>query len=153
MGNVCENGTVNLYFPRTVGTRCNRMTWGSYGTSANPTIETQRDGSGTIQRGWFHCCISATLAFKLTLSQRHRKQKFLHFLKQEFIRAPQTGGPPFVGCPRLLIQYIRSYPPYWSPFLHPQTEDAPCCGDRNPLIAANNIITIIGPSLIWFLYI
>ena len=33
---------------------------------------------------------------------------------------PQAGGPPFVGCPRLLIQYIRSCPPYWSPFLHPQ---------------------------------
>jgi hypothetical protein len=25
---------------------------------------------------------------------------------------PQTGGPPPVGCPRLLIQYIRSCPPY-----------------------------------------
>jgi hypothetical protein len=25
---------------------------------------------------------------------------------------PQTGGPPLVGCPRLLIQYNRSYPPY-----------------------------------------
>jgi hypothetical protein len=23
---------------------------------------------------------------------------------------PQAGGPPFVGCPRLLIQYILSYP-------------------------------------------
>jgi hypothetical protein len=25
---------------------------------------------------------------------------------------PQAGEPPLVGCPRLLIQYIRSYPPY-----------------------------------------
>jgi hypothetical protein len=25
---------------------------------------------------------------------------------------PQAGGPPPVGCPRLLIQYIRSHPPY-----------------------------------------
>jgi hypothetical protein len=25
---------------------------------------------------------------------------------------PQAGGPPLVGCPRLLIQYIRSYPTY-----------------------------------------
>jgi hypothetical protein len=24
----------------------------------------------------------------------------------------QAGEPPLVGCPRLLIQYIRSYPPY-----------------------------------------
>jgi len=26
---------------------------------------------------------------------------------------PKLGGPPLVGCPRLLIQYIRTYPPYW----------------------------------------
>jgi hypothetical protein len=25
---------------------------------------------------------------------------------------PKAGGPPLVGCPRLLIQYIRSYPLY-----------------------------------------
>jgi hypothetical protein len=25
---------------------------------------------------------------------------------------PQAGGPPLVGCPRLLIQNIRSCPPY-----------------------------------------
>jgi hypothetical protein len=25
---------------------------------------------------------------------------------------PQARGPPLVGFPRLLIQYIRSYPPY-----------------------------------------
>jgi hypothetical protein len=25
---------------------------------------------------------------------------------------PKSGGPPLVGCSRLLIQYIRSYPPY-----------------------------------------
>jgi hypothetical protein len=25
---------------------------------------------------------------------------------------PQARGPPTVGCPRLLIQYIHSYPPY-----------------------------------------
>jgi hypothetical protein len=43
---------------------------------------------------------------------------------------PQAGGPPLVGCPRLLIQYIRSYPPHWRTFLHPQPEDVPCRGDR-----------------------
>jgi len=46
---------------------------------------------------------------------------------------PKAGGPPLVGCPRLLIQYIRSYPPYRRPFLFPQPEDAPCRGDRDPL--------------------
>ena len=43
---------------------------------------------------------------------------------------PQAGGPPLVGCPRLLIKFIRSYPPYRRPFLYPQPEDAPCRGDR-----------------------
>ena len=46
---------------------------------------------------------------------------------------PQAGGPPLVGCPRLLIQFIRSYPPYRRQFLYPQPEDTPCRGDRDPL--------------------
>ena len=45
---------------------------------------------------------------------------------------PQAGGPPLVGCPRLLIQFFRSYPPYRKPLLHPQPEDAPCRGDGDP---------------------
>jgi len=34
---------------------------------------------------------------------------------------PQAGGSALVGCPRLLMQYIRSYPFYWWPFLLPLT--------------------------------
>ena len=45
---------------------------------------------------------------------------------------PQAGGTSLVGCARLLIQFIRSYPPYRALFLHPQPEDAPCHGDREP---------------------
>ena len=45
---------------------------------------------------------------------------------------PQAGGPPLVGCPRLLIQIIHSYLPYRRPLLHPQPEEAPCRGDRDP---------------------
>jgi hypothetical protein len=54
---------------------------------------------------------------------------------EEFLapRPPQAWGPPLVGRPRLLIQYIRSNPPYWRLFLHTQPYDAPC-GDRDPLI-------------------
>jgi hypothetical protein len=51
MGNASENGAVKLYFPCTLRTRCNSMTWGSYNPVAKPTIEIQRHGSGTIQRG------------------------------------------------------------------------------------------------------
>ena len=46
---------------------------------------------------------------------------------------PQAGGSPLVGCPRMLIQFIRSYPPYRRPFLYPQPEDAPRRDDRGPL--------------------
>jgi hypothetical protein len=56
---------------------------------------------------------------------------------------PQAVGPPLVGGPRLLIQYIRSYPPYRRPFLHPQPEDAPCRGDRDALITWTAIQHII----------
>ena len=59
---------------------------------------------------------------------------------------PQAGGPNFVGCPRLLIQDIRSYPPYWRPFLHPEPEDAPCRGDTNPLITALRQLYFINVS-------
>jgi hypothetical protein len=41
---------------------------------------------------------------------------------------PQAGGPPPVGRPLLLIQYIRSYPPY----LEVVSEDVPRRGDSGP---------------------
>jgi len=44
---------------------------------------------------------------------------------------PRARWPPLVGCPRLRIQYIRTYPPYWTPFLRPQPQDAPCSGDAD----------------------
>jgi len=48
---------------------------------------------------------------------------------------PRAGGPHLVGCPQLFIQYTRSYPPYSRAFLRPQPEDAPCSGDRDPLVS------------------
>ena len=59
---------------------------------------------------------------------------------------PQNGRSHLSGCPRLLIQYIHSYPPYWRPFLHPQPEDAPCRGDRVPLI----MVAVCCINLLWF---
>ena len=50
------------------------------------------------------------------------------------IHQPRSCRTNLVGCPLLLIWYIRSSPPYCRPFLHPQPEDAPCRGDRDPLI-------------------
>jgi hypothetical protein len=43
---------------------------------------------------------------------------------------PQAGGLHIFGCPLLLIQYIYNDPQYWRTFLRPQSEDAPCRGDR-----------------------
>jgi hypothetical protein len=43
---------------------------------------------------------------------------------------PQAWGPPLVGFRDCLFNIrIRSYLPYWRPFLLPQPEDAPCRGD------------------------
>jgi len=55
---------------------------------------------------------------------------------------PQAGGPSLFCFPRLIIQYIRSYLPYWRPFLHPQPVDAPRRGDSDPLDGNTNIIQL-----------
>ena len=76
----------------------------------------------------------------------HRKNLAYEYFLTIFFNAspnPQAGGPPLVGCPRLLIQFIRSYPPYRRPFLHPQPEDAPCRGDRDPQTRINLLLQII----------
>jgi hypothetical protein len=64
---------------------------------------------------------------------------------------PQDGGPPFVVCTRLLIQYIRSYPPYleatspWNTNVKNKTDIKPIALLKNTsfycwlsLILANN---------------
>ena len=68
--------------------------------------------------------------------------KILCFYREDLLKLapnPQVGRPPLVGCPRLLIQYIRSYPPHWRPFLHSQPEDTSCRDDRDPLIIVSYI--------------
>ena len=67
-----------------------------------------------------------TVFYSVTLSQ---DDTFLQIRVVSTSPNPQAGGPPLVGCPRLLIQHIRSYPPHWRPFHHPQSDDAPCRGD------------------------
>ena len=62
--------------------------------------------------------------------------------EKEYVDQRESGRPPIFGCPRLLIQYIRRYARYWRPFLHPQPEDAPCRGDRDPLITELALIEV-----------
>jgi hypothetical protein len=64
---------------------------------------------------------SRTEAYSLTISHT------IHFYGEALV-----GGPTLVGCPQQLIQYIRSYPPYWWPLIQLQPEDVPCHADRNP---------------------
>ena len=64
----------------------------------------------------------------------------IHFYNEELLAPspthhPKVGDHPFsVVRHCFFFQYIRGYPPYWRPFLHPQPENAPCRGDRDPLI-------------------
>ena len=47
-----------------------------------------------------------------------------------------AGGTPLFGCPRLIIQYIRSHSLYLKAFSIRNPEDAPCRGDSNLIIAS-----------------
>ena len=46
---------------------------------------------------------------------------------------PESGGPPLIGCPRLLNEYVRSYSPYLGGRLpYAQSEVSPCCVRQGP---------------------
>jgi hypothetical protein len=78
-------------------------------------------------------CVSCVLSHRssVRLITRPEESYRVWLVWHSTFTEPQAGGTPLVGCPRLLIQYIRSYPPCWRPFLHPQPEDPPCRGDRD----------------------
>jgi hypothetical protein len=59
----------------------------------------------------------------------HNKICFLQWRVVSTSPNPQAGEPPIVGRLRLSIRYIRSYPPCWRRFVHPQPGDAPRRGD------------------------
>jgi len=66
------------------------------------------------------------------------------FLQGEVVSTlpnPLAGGPPLISSLRLLIQFIRSYPPYRRPFLYPQPEYVQYCGDRDPLCGSTILRT------------
>jgi len=79
--------------------------------------------------------VQVSEAYCLSVSQ---EDTFLRWWVVSTSPNPPAGGPPFLGCPRLPIPYIRSYPPYWRLFLHPQSEDASCLDDRDPIITGRN---------------
>ena len=79
-----------------------------------------------------------TARYELGLQRKHLAHEYfltIFFSRRGVVSAspnPKAAGTPPVGCLRLLIRFIRSYPPYRRLFLHPQPEDAPCRGDRDP---------------------
>ena len=88
------------------------------------------------------------VSLRIVLSPEQASRMWV-FLNKFFVQGgavsispnPQAGGAPLVGCPRLLIQFIRSYPPYRRLFLYPQPEEEPCRGDRDPLHGFQNLLT------------
>ena len=103
----------------------------------------------TLCNDTFHCCLlTYLLTYLLTPWSRVLLEKLTGFAASQVI--PRILWNPKVP---LLIQYIRSYPPYggrssiWRPFLHQQPEDASCRGDRAPLITESSALLPIQYSL------
>jgi hypothetical protein len=100
--------------------------------------------SEDFAKPYFHKYLLTPWSRVFCLQRKHLSWVILnmYFLRRRVVSTtpnPQAGGPHLVGCPRLLIQFIHSYPPYRRPFLHPQPEDAPCRGDRDPHIFTNTV--------------
>jgi hypothetical protein len=86
---------------------------------------------------WFQYTLLRCILYSYRSVQRIRpgprllndfRNKFI-FLRWRIVSPtpnPQTGGPIIVVCRWLLIQYIRSS-------LHTQHENAPSCGDSEPI--------------------
>jgi hypothetical protein len=54
-----------------------------------------------------HCA-----TFSIFCDMFHNRLEFLWWELVSPLSNPQAGGPTPVGCLQLLLQYIRSYPPY-----------------------------------------
>jgi len=78
---------------------------------------------------------------RIVLSPEEASYMWVFFFNRAVLQGAR--GPPLVGCPPLLIQFIRSYPPCCRPLLYPQPEDAPCRGDRDPLHGTNTELAVI----------
>ena len=82
----------------------------------------------------FHCLGRTKGSVQVRGTCMFRERPGLTVRSCQHLAQPPVGVPHLVGCPRLLIQYIRSHLPYWRPFLLPEPVDAPCRGDRDPAI-------------------
>jgi len=80
------------------------------------------------------CCTKGSVQARGSCERFVARPVFTVRSCQHLAQTPQAGGPPLVGCPLLLIQYIRSCRLYWRLFLPPEPEDALWHGDRDPLI-------------------
>jgi hypothetical protein len=81
----------------------------------------------------------------------------LEFCGEELFSArptPQAGGPPLVGCPRLLIEYIHSYLPYLqavSSICNPRMRHAVMTGTHFIwILSSRKFIFSFGPTICYF---
>jgi hypothetical protein len=95
------------------------------------------------QKVYYHIHKYPPEAYSLTVSKH---DTFLRWGIVSISSNPKAGELHFVGCPRLLIQYIRSYPPYWRSFLRPQPEDVPCWVTSTHLTTDSSIIPFRKPQ-------
>ena len=60
---------------------------------------------------------------------------------------PKQDEHPLSAVRDCLFNIFESYPPSWRPFLHPKPQDAPCRGDRDPLITYHLTGTVVNAVL------
>jgi hypothetical protein len=67
---------------------------------------------------------------------------WLFFYGEELLAprpTPKLEDHPFLAVRDCLFNIFAATLHIWKPFLHPQPEDAPCSGDRDPLITASSL--------------
>jgi len=71
---------------------------------------------------FFRCLGRTRVSVQVRGSCKHFVTGYVFTVTKVLAPLPTTKleDHPLVGCPRVAIAYIRSYPPYWKPFLHPQ---------------------------------
>jgi hypothetical protein len=61
---------------------------------------------------------------------------------------PKMEDHPLLSVRGCLFNIFAANLHSWRPFLHPQPEDAPCCGDRDPTAWSKYVERVIQPFLL-----